>query len=31
LADVRDWVSFYESFWTARLDRLEKLMMEEKT
>jgi DNA-binding transcriptional ArsR family regulator len=31
LADVRDWVTFYESFWTVRLDRLEKLMMEETT
>src|SRR5688572_27041735 len=29
LADVRDWVAFYEGFWTGRLDRLEKLMTEE--
>ena len=29
LADVRDWVAFYESFWTHKLDRLEKLMTEE--
>lgn len=31
LADVRDWVAFYESFWTDKLDRLEKLMLEENT
>jgi DNA-binding transcriptional ArsR family regulator len=29
LADVRDWVSFYENFWTLKLDRLEKLMTQE--
>jgi DNA-binding transcriptional ArsR family regulator len=29
LAEVRDWVSFYESFWTTRLDRLEALLTEE--
>jgi DNA-binding transcriptional ArsR family regulator len=26
LAEVRDWVSFYESFWTTRLDRLQTLL-----
>ena len=31
LADVRDWVEFYETFWTDKLDRLEKLMTEENT
>ena len=31
LADVRNWVAFYEDFWTHRLDRLEKLMTEENT
>jgi DNA-binding transcriptional ArsR family regulator len=30
LAGVRDWVTFYERFWTERLDRLEKLMTEGK-
>jgi DNA-binding transcriptional ArsR family regulator len=29
LAEVREWVAFYERFWTTRLDRLEKLMTEE--
>jgi DNA-binding transcriptional ArsR family regulator len=29
LAEVRDWVRFYESFWTTRLDRLEALLTEE--
>jgi DNA-binding transcriptional ArsR family regulator len=29
LAEVRDWVSFYESFWTTRLDRLAALLTEE--
>ena len=31
LADVRNWVAFYEDFWTHRLDRLEKLMTEVNT
>ncbi len=31
LAEVRDWVAYYEDFWTERLDRLEKLMTEENT
>ncbi|MEP7046624.1 MAG: metalloregulator ArsR/SmtB family transcription factor [Ilumatobacteraceae bacterium] len=31
LADVRDWVAFYENFWSAKLDRLEKLMTEDHT
>lgn len=26
LAEVREWVAFYERFWTTRLDRLEKLL-----
>ena len=26
LAEVRDWVAFYERFWTIRLDRLQQLM-----
>ena len=26
LAEVRDWVAFYERFWTVRLDRLQQLM-----
>ena len=26
LAEVRDWVAFYERFWTVRLDRLQRLM-----
>jgi DNA-binding transcriptional ArsR family regulator len=29
LADVREWVAFYEGFWNSRLDRLEQLMTEE--
>jgi DNA-binding transcriptional ArsR family regulator len=29
LAEVRDWVSFYERLWTTRLDRLEALLTEE--
>jgi DNA-binding transcriptional ArsR family regulator len=31
LAEVRDWVAFYEQFWAHRLDRLEKLLTEENT
>ena len=26
LAEVRDWVNFYETFWTTRLDRLQALL-----
>ena len=26
LSDVREWVRFYERFWTERLDRLEDLL-----
>ena len=26
LAEVRDWVAFYERFWAIRLDRLQQLM-----
>ncbi|MET0459514.1 MAG: metalloregulator ArsR/SmtB family transcription factor [Ilumatobacteraceae bacterium] len=26
LVEVRDWVSFYEQFWSVRLDRLQRLM-----
>lgn len=29
LAEVREWVAFYEQFWTTRLDRLEQLLTEE--
>jgi DNA-binding transcriptional ArsR family regulator len=29
LADVRDWVAYYERFWTTRLDRLERLLTED--
>ena len=29
LAEVRDWVSFYETFWTTRLDRLAAVLAEE--
>ncbi|MEP7112572.1 MAG: hypothetical protein ABI862_04855 [Ilumatobacteraceae bacterium] len=31
LAEVRDWVAFYEDFWTHKLARLEKLMTEGNT
>jgi DNA-binding transcriptional ArsR family regulator len=31
LAEIREWVAFYERFWTTRLDRLEKLLTEEST
>src|SRR4051812_4313410 len=30
LADVRQWVAFYEQFWTKRLDRLEQLLVAEE-
>jgi DNA-binding transcriptional ArsR family regulator len=29
LADVREWVAFYERFWSDGLDRLESLLTEE--
>ena len=29
LEDVREWVRFYERFWSERLDRLQALMEEE--
>lgn len=29
LASAHDWLSFYERFWTASLDRLEELLREE--
>jgi len=29
LASAHDWLTFYERFWTARLDRLEQLLREE--
>ena len=29
LAQVRQWVAFYEQFWTTRLDRLERLLSED--
>ncbi len=29
LAEVRDWVGFYETFWTTRLDRLAAVLEEE--
>lgn len=29
LASAHEWLSFYEGFWTLRLDRLEKLLLEE--
>jgi len=30
LADVREWVDFYERFWTARLDALEAMFRPEE-
>jgi DNA-binding transcriptional ArsR family regulator len=30
LASAHDWLSFYERFWTERLDALEKFLREEK-
>jgi len=30
LAEVREWVTFYERFWTTRLDQLEQLLTEEE-
>ena len=29
LAEVHDWVNFYETFWTTRLDRLAAVLAEE--
>jgi DNA-binding transcriptional ArsR family regulator len=29
LASAHEWLSFYEGFWTLRLDRLEQLLLEE--
>jgi DNA-binding transcriptional ArsR family regulator len=29
LASAHEWLSFYESFWNARLDALERLLREE--
>ena len=29
LASAHDWLSFYESFWTLSLDRLEQLLLED--
>ncbi len=29
LADAHDWLSFYERFWTDRLDALERLLRED--
>ena len=29
LREVRDWVSFYERFWTQRIDRLKELLEED--
>ena len=31
LAEVRQWVAFYEQFWTTRLDRLEQILTGEGT
>ncbi len=31
LAEVRQWVAFYEQFWTARLDKLEQILIGEGT
>lgn len=31
LAEVRQWVAFYERFWTTRLDRLEQILTGEGT
>ncbi len=30
LANAHEWLSFYERFWTGRLDRLEQLLLEEQ-
>lgn len=30
LADVREWVDFYERFWTIRLDALERVLGEQR-
>jgi len=29
LASAHEWLSFYERFWTGRLDQLDRLMSEE--
>lgn len=29
LREVQEWVSFYEQFWTKRIDRLKKMLEEE--
>ena len=31
LAEVSQWVAFYQAFWNEKLDRLEQLMTEENT
>ena len=31
LRDVHEWVSFYEQFWTQRMDRLKDLLEEDNT
>lgn len=31
LASAHEWLSFYERFWTGRLDALEELLRKEKT
>ncbi len=30
LQEIQDWLSFYEQFWTERIDRLKKLLEEEE-
>jgi DNA-binding transcriptional ArsR family regulator len=30
LREIQEWVSFYEQFWTMRLDRLKKLLEEDE-
>lgn len=30
LREIRDWVSFYESFWSDRLDRLKSLLEDDQ-
>ena len=30
LANAHEWLSFYERFWTERLDTLERLLLEEQ-
>jgi DNA-binding transcriptional ArsR family regulator len=31
LAEASDWLSFYERFWTSRLDELDRILREEAT